>query len=237
MAQKIIDKNSFRVKEYPVQSEKVVFVFTAMATKINLYRLFAMRMNKKGYSCIVYDYPLRMLFKPKLDEWEKFYDDIIADAQSRLSAYHAHGANKFYSYGVSMGTLIANKLTQDTPEITHLILNLTYGDVARNIWTYRRLGRTRRRLLKQGINEQALRDSIKYADPIVNASKLKGKKIRLYLSKADNVLPYEQTKYTKQAFADAELDFEYVEDRHLGHYLGATKNMMAIKEIDSFYKM
>lgn len=232
---KIIDKQVFRVREYPVDSDKVVFVFTAMGTKIGLYRLFVQRMNKKGYSCVIYDYPLTLIHGGKLQQWKKFFDDIIADAQKRLAHYKKKGANNFFAYGVSMGTLVANKFTRDTSDIQHVILNLTYGDLAKNIWTWRGMRKAKLSLIHQGIDEQGLREGVNYADPIANAGKLKGKKVLLYLSRKDRVLAFEQTEYTKKAFEAAELDLEYVEHKRLGHYLGAAKNMLAVRDIDRFF--
>jgi esterase/lipase len=235
MPQKIIDKKSFRVREWLVDSPKVVFVFTAMGTKIGLYRPFAGLMNRRGYSCIVYDYPLHMLFEAKLPSWERFYADIIADAQARLKRRKDEGATDFYAYGVSMGTLIVNKFTRDTPEISHLILNLTYGDVARNIWTYKGVKKTKRSLMEQGISEEDLRRAIRYVDPIQNAAQLKGKKVLLQTARKDRVLTYDLTKHTKLAFQAAGLDLTYQENKHLGHYMSGAKNMMSIRSIDAFF--
>ena len=238
MANKIIDKNTFRVKEYPVKSAspRVVVVFTAMGTKIGLYRLFVKLMKAKGYSCLVYDYPLKLLFEPKLQEWEQFYIDIVADAQERIHQLANADNASFYAYGVSMGTLIANKFARETKEVKHLILNLTYGVVAQNIWTWKGVKKAKAGLMKQGVDQTALRESIKYADPITNASKLKGKKVLLYLTRNDKVLVYDQTKYTKKAFEEAELDLKYVENKYLGHYFSGTKNLLAVNRIDKFYK-
>lgn len=232
---KIIDKQIFRVREYPVDSDKVVFVFTAMGTKIGLYRLFVRRMNKKGYTCILYDYPLKIVHGGKLKEWKQLFDEVVGDAQKRLEKYRKKGVSGFFAYGVSMGTLFANKFTRDTVEIRHVVLNLTYGDIAQNIWTYRGVRKSKLNLISQGIDEAGLREAIEYVDPIANAGKLKNKKVLLYLSRADKVIVFEQTEYTKKAFEAAELDMEYVEHKRLGHFLGATKNMLAVRDIDRFF--
>jgi esterase/lipase len=237
MTNKIIDKGTFRLRFYPVTpSNKIIVIFTAMGTKIGIYRPMVRGLNKRAYSCLIYDYPLDILHKPKLQEWEQFYDDILGDARQRMHQLASGDDAVFYAYGVSMGTLLANKLTRDTPEIKHLILNLTYGDVARNIWTYRGVRRAKKGLMEQGIDEEALRRAVTYADPIVNASKLKGKKVLLYLSRNDRVLVYEQTKFTKQAFEAAELDFKYIEHKYLGHFLAGAVNLIDTKTIDDFYR-
>lgn len=237
MAGTIIDRGNFRVKEYLVKdSTKTIFIFTAMGTKISLYRLFVSMLNQKGYSCVVYDYPIAVILDSKIDEWEQFFDDTLSDARTRLAALKADGATDFFAYGVSMGTLLANKFTRDNQEISHLILNLTYGNVADNVWTWRGVKKAKENVIAQGLSQEELREAMTYIDPIANAAKLKGRKIMLYLSRTDRVLIYEQTQFTKKAFEAADLDMEYVENKYLGHFVGAAKNMLAIRKIDTFYK-
>jgi esterase/lipase len=230
----IVANKSFRVQELPVESEKVIFIFTAMGTKIGLYKLFVRMLNNKGYSVVIYDYPLEMIINARLDEWEQFYTDIVADAQVKLAEYKSRGASKFYSYGVSMGTLIANKFARDTTDISHVVLNMTYGDVADTIWGYRGVKKTKQNLVEQGFDLEALRANLRYADPIVNASQLQGKKVLLYLSRADKVLRYEQTQHTLNAFKAAGLQMEYVENNYLGHYATGAKNMMELNTLVTF---
>lgn len=160
---------------------------------------------------------------------------MIADGQKRIEKYSKQGALHFYSYGVSMGTLFANKFSRDTAEISHVILNLTYGDVAKSIWTYRGVNKTKTNLLDRGVDEETLRRGITYCDPIVNAAGLAGKKVMLQLSKNDKVLTYDQAVRTKQAFEAANLDMAYTENKYLGHYLSAVRNMLSVKDIDSFF--
>src|SRR5665213_172344 len=170
---KIVKMENYRFKECLVDSDKVLFVFTAMGTWIGLYVMFVKLMNKKGYSIVIYDYPLRLLFKPDMELWEKFNLEVVADVQGRISEYKKQGVTSFYAYGVSMGTLLANRVTRSMPAITHVILNLTYGDVADNIWSYRRVRKTKKGLLKQGIDREKLRQLLKNTNPIVNAEQLK----------------------------------------------------------------
>jgi len=226
----------FRVKEYFVSSDKVIFIFTAMGTKIPMYKFFIKQLNKRGYSCVVYDYGLDFLFNATLQLWKKFFDEIISDAQKRIKKLKQKNVTNFYSYGASMGTLVANKLTRDAKEISHVILNMTYGDVADNIFTYRGVKKAKESFLKQGVDREELRRNIFYMDPIKTAKELKNKKILLQLSRYDRVLLYEQTKYTLEAFRKNNLDFEYEESKIGGHYLTGIINLFRINRIDGFYK-
>lgn len=231
---KIVTKQNFRVLERRVAGEKCIVVFTAMGTRIGLYEIFIKRMNLNGYSCIIYDYPLRMVLEAKPSEWETIYTDLVQDAKDRIAKYKQENYKKFYAYGISMGTLWSAKLARETPEISHVVINLTYGDLATNLWTYRGVRKVKATLESEGHTLESTRQIVAFADPIVNASKLKGKKILLYLSKTDRVQPYDQTKHTLAAFEKADLDFHYIENKYLGHFIGGTKNMLGVKKLIEF---
>lgn len=228
--------DNFRVKECLIDSPKVIFIFLAMGTKISWYRPSIRRLQRRGYSCIVYDYPLAMTQnETSLERWRLFFEQITADAQSRLHRLEQAGATNFYAYGVSMGTLVANYFTRMTKQIHHVVLNLTYGDVATNIWTFWGVNKAKQVFIEHGLSEKDLRKHLKYADPIANASGLAGKKVMLHLSRPDRILRYEQTQKTLEAFRAVKLDFVYKENKHLGHFFGAIKNMMDARSIDEFF--
>lgn len=232
----IVKKKYCRVMEKPAAGDKVVFLFTAMATRIGLYRLFVAALNRRGYSCVVYDYPLRIVHDAKHDEWHGLFDEVLGDATGKIAKYKKQGKKHFYAYGVSMGTLFAHKLGRENADISHVVLNLTYGDVASNLWTFWGVRKTMKNLIAQGHTMESARDVVAFIDPIVNAPKLKDKKVLLYLSKPDRIIVYKQSKYTLQAFKDAKLDLEYEENKYLGHFLGGAKNMMSIGRLERFLK-
>lgn len=233
----IVTKAHFRVEESLIPSDKVIFLFTALGTKIGAYpyRLFVKRLNKKGYACVVYDYPRRVVLSGDMELWQRFFDEVVSDARGKIEVYKKHGVTHFYSYGVSMGTLFANKLAREAPEISHVILNLSYGDVARNLWTFKSVRKAKLSLVRKGIDEETVRQNLTYLDPIVNAPGLRGKKVMLQLARHDRIFPWEQTKYTKRAFEETHLDMVYYETKYLGHILTATKNVLSTKNIDRFY--
>jgi len=231
----IIQQKNFRVQERLVDSDKVVFVFTGMLTKIWQYKPFIKRLNKAGYSVIIYDYPSRIVHDANINEWYQLIESLMKDVQNRIINLKEMNAKHFYAYGYSMGTIIAQKLTQITTEITHVILNLPYGDLAKNIWTSPRTRRARKSLKKQGITMEQLRQKVTDLDPIVNAKGLRDKKVLLHQSRRDRILYYPITKETKLAFEKAKVDMFYDENKFLGHLSGGAKNMLSVKKIRTFY--
>lgn len=230
----IEDHSNFRVKESLIPSKKVIFIFTAFGTKMAIYTPFIKMLNKKGYSCVIYDYPVQMVYDAQIPEWHKFYDDVIADVQTRMKRLGKNGVTRFDAHGTSMGSLLANLLARRTPNIDHIVLNLTYGDVAHAIFTSTTTAKARENFFKQGISQEAFAAAFAYTDPVKNAEDLRGRKVLLYLSKPDKVLPYKDTEHTRRAFERAGVNLTYVENARLGHWLGGAKNLLSAKRLMDF---
>lgn len=226
-------RKNFRVREALIDSDKVVFVFTAMGTQMGQYGWFLKLLNKKGYSAIIYDYTARLVLNAEFESYDKLYEDIQADAYERIEKLQP---KYIYAYGVSMGTIIANKLTRDTPAIQHVAMSLTYGDVATNILHSPATKKTVHSMKSKNLTEDDLRAAVRFMDPIQNAKGLQGKKVWLHLSRRDRVLDYKITVKTKEAFEQNIKEFKYTESKYLGHYITGVKHMLNVGELDKFYR-
>jgi alpha-beta hydrolase superfamily lysophospholipase len=226
----------FRVNENLVTSDKVVFIFTALGTKIGGYKLFIRSLNKHGYSCVIYDYPMSLITDAETREWQACLDDVVADAKLRLARLSGDGVTDFSAHGSSMGTLFAGLLTQRAPEISHTVLNLPYGDVAYSVFNSRPPRKARERFQKDGVSQQKVAEALAYVDPIKTAPAFKGKKVLLYTSKRDGVLKYNDAKRTREALVKSGAQLTYVENKHLGHYSSGVKNILGMKRLVAFLK-
>lgn len=224
---------NFRALEIPGSSEKLIIVFTAMGTSIPIYKLFTSALNRRGFTVIIYDYPAKLVLDAEFDEFDVLYQNIKADADSRIERISP--ANT-YVYGVSMGTLLAVRLVRDSPDIKHLVLSLTYGDVAENIMHSPATRKTRKTMQSKNLSIDDLRDAVKHFDPIKNVEALADKKVWLHLSKRDRVLDYELTSKTKQAMEETIADFYYTESKLSGHYVAGAMHMMKIKKLEKFFE-
>lgn len=224
----------YRVKGNLVDSSKVVFIFTAFGTKIETYRYFVSALNKRGYSCILYDYPVAIVNKAQLDEWHTFYDDILADVKARIRKLKMQGYTSFSTHGSSMGTLIASLVSRKCPEVSHTVLNLPYGDLAHSIYSVKPARKAKEKFIQQGITQHAFADAFAYVDPLVTAPEFKGKKVLLYISKSDDVLDYNDTYRTRVSLEKAGAHLTYYENKRLGHYLSGVKNILGIKRLVKF---
>jgi dipeptidyl aminopeptidase/acylaminoacyl peptidase len=128
-----------------------------------------------------------------------------------------------------MGTLFAIKCTTEFPQINKLVINMTYGSIAENIWTWNFIKSTKARAIKEGYTLKSLDKKLEPISPIPNAPKLKGKRVLLYLSKNDKVLLYEQSLQFKRALDKAGVDYVYVENKHFGHIISGYNNFRKYK--------
>lgn len=231
---KIEQKRNYRVLESSDDFKKVIFVFTAMGTKIPQYRFFLRALKKRGYHTIIFDYNTDLVLEARLDEYEPMYLDLAKDAQARLKRLQKNGTTKFFAYGTSVGSVLANRFTRETPEITHLVLNLTYGDVTEHVMESPVTRKSRMAMKRKGISVETLRSYMDLYDPILHAQELVGRKVLLHLSRRDRALRYERTKLTKRALENAGVDVTYQESKFHGHYGAGIKHMLKVSTIDKF---
>lgn len=224
----------YRVQENLIESEKVIFIFTAFGTKTGIYRPFVKALNKRGYSCIIYDYPTTIVQDAQLAEWHNFYEDVLKDIKSRISKLLESNYTDFFAHGTSMGTLMAGLVSRNCPQVTHTVFNLPYGDLAYSIYTVRPARIAKEKLLLQGISQEQFADAFAYIDPLKTASGFKNKKVLLYISKPDKVLDYRDTQRTRIALEKAGAQLTYIENKRFGHHLGGAKNIMSINRLVTF---
>jgi len=224
----------FRVQENLIDSDKAIFIFTAFGTQMKIYRPFVAALKKRGYSAVIYDYPVSIVADAHLPEWHAFYDDVFADVRTRIARLQQSGYQHFYAHGSSMGTLLAGLIGRKCPGVSHTILNLPYGDLAYAIYTAPPARTAKEKFVKQGITQESFAEAFAYIDPLKTASEFKGKKVLLYISKPDAILDFNDTQRTRQALEQAGATLTYVENKRLGHHLAGAKNIMSIKRLVTF---
>ncbi len=226
--------HNYRVSESLVDSDRLILLFTAMATHIEQYSWFISQLNKKGYSVITYDYPKELVTEARMTEFGKMYTKgLKPDADKRIQKLKPA---RVYTFGISMGTVFAARYAWQTPAVHHVIMCLTYGDIADNIMVSPATEETRINMKKMGLTIDNLRTVTKDFDPVINAPKLANKKVWLHLSRRDEILDYKITLQTKRAFKEHIKNFRYTQSRLFKHYNSAYKFLFNVRAIDRFYK-
>jgi pimeloyl-ACP methyl ester carboxylesterase len=229
------NSNGFRVKEFGPQSEKVIFFFTILNTRIWLYWWPIRVLTRGGYRVVAYDYSSSLVLNGDVARFLAVSDAIQADLQARMLAYKEVGTRSFYAFGSSMGTIFAIVGAANIQEISKVVLNLTYGSLAETVWSWWYLRRTKQEFMRRGISMRELEQLLVPVSPIPNAKKLKGTDVLLYLSKRDKVLLFAQSSRFKAALDEAGVRYTYYENRYLGHISSVVVNFWRRQRYMDFF--
>ena len=224
----------FRVKEFGADKKKVIFFFAGMGTRIGLYRGSISKFVKNGYHVVAYDFDPLIVRNGDADNFIAVAEDATKDVREHVTQAKAAGIKVFHTFGVSMGTLLAIKCAAEMPEISKVVINLTYGSVAENVWTWWFIKPAKKRAIEQGYTMTALDKKLEPISPIPNAPKLKGKSVLLYLSKRDKILLFKQSSQFREALDEAGVDYEYYENRYVGHIATGFVNFLRPKRYLDF---
>lgn len=220
----------YRVKVYGRASDRVVFFFCPFATRRWQFLLPFLpinRMLKAGYQIVCYDFSTTMIAKTPQQDIE-IIESVFKDVRKRVGDYKTKNITNFSCFGVSMGSLFAGYCTSRIDEINKLILNVPYGDIYEHIRSFQGmilLPKSRvRKFIQAAGGESELEELIRQYSPISYVSKLKNKRILLYLALKDSLLQYKVTIKLKKALEAQNTDLTYIEGQKFKHYFTATVN-------------
>ncbi|MGB4762419.1 MAG: hypothetical protein WBP12_03640 [Candidatus Saccharimonas sp.] len=216
---------SFNIKHFGGQNKKVVFFFAGMGSRAWLYYLPIRYMVSNGFHVIVYDFDPNVMRKGDADSFLQLAANVSRSVATYIDKFSKSGVGYFASFGVSMGTLFAIKVTGENSKIDRVVINMTYGSIAENVWTWKVVGRTKRTAIKQGYTMQTLDEKLSPISPIPNAKYLKSKKVLLYLSTKDKILLFEQSKQFKEALNSHDVRYWYIQNDTGGHFRAGEYNM------------
>ncbi len=208
---------TFSYKSFGSVTDKVVFFFTSLGSKYWLYLPVIYTYVRAGYHVVVYDTSPGIIFDENIFRFLETGEKIARSVQDQVKNMRKKGVKVFVTHGNSMGTLYAVRSAVETPEITKVIINLTYGSLADNIWSWIVMRNIKKRLQRAGITKEQVDEILKPISPIPMAAKLKGKKVLLYLAKNDTLMLYKQSLQFKEALDKAKVDYVYIENPYFGH--------------------
>lgn len=227
---------AFRVKEFGPRSDRIIFFFTILNTSTWLYWWPIKKLTDQGYRVIAYDYSGKLVLNGDVPKFLHVSDAIQQDVSTRIVQYKQQGARSFYAFGSSMGTIFAITCAARIKDISKVVINLTYGSLAENVWSWWYLTLSKRKLIRQGITMERLEGLLKPISPTQNAGKLAGKEVLLYLSRRDRVLPNSQSGKFKAALDAAHVKYHYHENKYLGHVASIVMNLWRWRTYVDFLK-
>jgi hypothetical protein len=226
----------FSSKAFGRKGNPTIFFFTAFLTKYWLYYPTINILTRAGYYVVVYDVHKELILTKDAQDFLSVTQALITDVQRQVSDLKKQGVRGFSVFGSSMGTVPAMRAAIDTPEIKKVIINITYGSLVDNIWSWKFLRKLKHRLVESGMTKAELEKLFEPISPLSMATKLPGKKVLLYLAKNDKVILFEQSRQFKQALDKAKVDYQYYQNNTFGHIIGGYGNLLRSKIYLDFLK-
>ena len=215
----------FNEKVFGAQNKGVVFFFAGMGTRTWLYTFTIRRLVRHGYKVVAYDFAPGVAIKGDVDNFLNITERVSQSVARHIQTFKSTGSVSFAAFGVSMGTLMAIKVATENEAITKVIINMTYGSVAENVWTWDMLRDLKRKSIAQGYTMETLDRKLAPVSPIPNAAKLKGKDVLLYLSTKDKILVFKQSRQFKDALDRHGVEYKYIQNDKRGHIIGGYQHM------------
>ncbi len=232
---------AFRVKVYGRGAGPVVFFFCPFnipSWQAALPGLPVWRLVRAGYRVVVYDYDATIATVSAQVTLGRF-EAILGDAASRLRAYNVDGVREFYAFGTSMGTNFAINLAARHLEVTKVVLNLSYSNVADHIIAMPALKLVPRsvwdRYLEASGGEVGMHRNFDAYAPLNLASQMTGKQVLLYLARRDRLLQYRHTRQLLERLRSSDCELTYYENPRASHYWAALRNGLGGRQYLQFF--
>jgi esterase/lipase len=226
----------FHYKEYSYgeKNDRLLFFFTGWTSQIWLYKPVLMILTRSGFHCIVYEY--KDILSSDVEETGKNFLELY---QASVNKYNAI-QKKYKSYGVlgiSIGTIPALMLTNTIPKLNKLVLILSGASIAETVWSWDNVYKVVKEGLKlKGVTLEKLKNDWKLIEPEHNLDKISGKKVLLYTTVKDEIIPYEQSLKLREAFKKRNIDFAVIETKIKPHILAAAYFLLKAKTYIQFLK-
>lgn len=220
----------YRVKVYGRSNTKVLFLFCPFGIRrwqLRVPFLPIERLIKNGYQVVCYDFNTQKVTSDPQHS-VAIFDQVFSDFSTRMQQYKDQGISEFSCFGTSMGTLFASYCAANNPDISHVVLNLAYGDFTDHILALPKMQFLPKDRISNFIHnaggEKQLRTLVQKYSPLNNAQKLGSKKVLLYLSTQDSVMPHALSLKLKEALEKSGTNLTYVENTKHDHYQSAFRN-------------
>lgn len=216
----------YQVTELGHSNRRIVFLLGGWSTKPWLYWLPAHIIRLSGYRVIVYTYAPNV-FSPNVNQTVTSLTTIRDAILGQIANFKAEGHHQFSVIGFSLGSIIAFMVANRSPEITHVVFNLTGTGPAEAAWSWDHLDPGfKQQLLAQNLTLSELTERWSNLAPINNLDHLGGKQILICLAKHDQRIPYNQGRNLLDHFKHAGLQYKLIENQYLGHGAAGILNLL-----------
>jgi len=221
-----IIKNKFSYKK---DSKELFILLPSWGGRL-YYNFFPRRLlMKNGFSVLEYEFSKAILstnWKLTLDNFNIIRESVINEAEKLKKEYRFQ---KIKIVGISLGCVNACMCANDNPSIEEIFLIIPGHCLAESMWQGISTQKIRQEYEAQKISLKELKNHWHTLAPENNINNLKSRKVSIFLSKADNVIPYYCGKKLLEKAKSLKYNLFYKINDSLGHYLTALQFYLSPK--------
>lgn len=226
----------YHVMEMGERNKKVIFLLAGWYNKLWMFWIFSKILAINGYYCITYAYDSD-IFSPDTVKTTRHMKEIMNEILKKINQLKKEGYKDFSVFGTSLGSMIALMVANKSSEISRVILNTTGIDVAETVWGWDNLNSSfKKKLTQQGITLVKLKKIWKSITPANNISNLNKKKILIYLSEKDEVIPFTLGKRLIRRFDAMKYNYILVKNNKFKHLYTGAYNLFKVNVYLNFLK-
>lgn len=190
-----------------------------------------------GYCSVIYSYDNNVL-SPDISETVNNIIQVKKDVINQIRSLEYQGTNEFVIFGTSLGSLIGVLVANESKAVSKLILNSVGADFAETVWTWDAvLNGFKKQLLKRHfVTLKKLKQEWMPISPIYNINNLKDRKLLIYLSKRDEIIPYEQGLSFSEALRKRGCNIILRTNINFNHLISCFFNLYNIFDYKNFLK-
>lgn len=207
------------------KSSKLYVVTPYWSAKMSEFsiRLLKRRILNAGHSCLIYQFPVKIL-SGNIYLTEEYFKEIKKDVRKDIKIFRSkYNFTEVIVIGMSLGCVNAPMISNDNPDVDGLILIVPGDSLAEGLWYGIGATKIKSLIKKHNINFQELEKDWKDLAPRNNIDNLFGKNIEIYISKSDEVIPYKTGSKLVKEMKDRGLNPLVIKNKNLGHYLTILK--------------
>ena len=226
---------SFRKKIFGKNNKKIIFLLSGWQGKIWNYYFTVKILEFNGFKSIVYEYDDNILsssIKDTIDNTNEVKKDIL----KQINNYQKIGYKDFSILGTSYGSIIAFMVTNQTVNISNIIINLTGSNLAEIVWSWDK-GKgnlVKKGIIKQNISLKLLKEKWQKLSPINNLNNLNNKKTLIYLAEKDEVIPFKFQSQLVKGLRQINPNIKVEIDKKFKHLLSAALNLLRYNKYINF---
>lgn len=190
-------------------------------------RILKKRILKTGNSCLIYQFPVKILSE-NIHLTEEYFKEIQEEVKKDIKEIKSeYKFSEIIVVGISLGCVNASMITNKNPDINKLILVVPGDSLSESLWRGIGTKKLKNQIIKHHINLEELEKDWRKLDPKNNIDGLSGKDIEIYLSRSDKIIPYTNGNHLVKDMKNIGLNPIVFKNKRLGHYLTPFKFILS----------